>query len=386
MNNQSSQRVWKEYLILFAFIAILATVLGFCVPVEQANKRDFVFYWMTGHLLTQGLNPYSEQPIPAAAAPDRHSEKAVILYNAPNALWLIIPLGFMNERNANIFWVFIVVASIVISIRLIRALNPQDNDAGLHIAAYGFAPLLLCITAGQMSCFLLLGMVLFLLMHRQHPLLAGIALALCMLKPHVLVPFGVVVGLWIVRERRYSIFGGFVLGCTASSIVPLIFRPTIWRDYFSMLFGGATEQQFWPTPSMLLRLIISPRSVWPQSLLMVAGVIWAIWYYLRHSKDWNWNSYSAYLLCLVSLFVAPRAWVTDEVLALPALGFAFYSGGLAGFPEWALGAAMLVALIEMFAGVPITSPGYIWTSLAWLSCYLLAMKASKKEATIQCSA
>ena len=230
MNNQSSQRVWKEYLILFAFIAILATVLGFCVPVEQANKRDFVFYWMTGHLLTQGLNPYSEQPIPAAAAPDRHSEKAVILYNAPNALWLIIPLGFMNERNANIFWVFIVVASIVISIRLIRALNPQDNDAGLHIAAYGFAPLLLCITAGQMSCFLLLGMVLFLLMHRQHPLLAGIALALCMLKPHVLVPFGVVVGLWIVRERRYSIFGGFVLGCTASSIVPLIFRPTIWRD------------------------------------------------------------------------------------------------------------------------------------------------------------
>ncbi len=147
--------------------------------------------------------------VPAAQVSAEHSGQAVIFYNAPNALWLLVPLGFMNERVANIFWIFTVVTTVVISIRLIGALNPEPDDSGLYIAAYGFAPVLLCITAGQMSCFMLLAMVLFLWLYKRQPFWAGMALAVCMVKPHVLVPFGIALGLWIIQERKYSILCGF---------------------------------------------------------------------------------------------------------------------------------------------------------------------------------
>jgi Glycosyltransferase family 87 len=377
---EPQKSLWKEYAALLGFIAALSILLGLLVPVTQASKRDFVFYWMAGHLLVHGSDPYSEQPLPSAQVSNAHTEKAIILYNAPNALWLLVPLGFMSERAANIFWIFIVVATVVVSIRLIPVLNREQADRGLHIAAYGFAPVLLCITAGQMSCFLLLAMMLFLLLHKQQPFWAGIALSICMVKPHVLVPFGIAVGLWIIHDRKYLTALGFVLGCAVSSAVPIAFRPSIWRDYFSMMLGKHIEQQFWPTPSMLFRILIHPSSIWLQSVPVVVAAGWATWYYLRHRRNWTWTGPEGYLLCLVSLFVAPRAWVTDEVLALPALAFLLYSGILDGFPQWVLGAAMLVALIETFAGVSITSAGYVWTTAAWLTCYLLATHLERRDA------
>jgi hypothetical protein len=273
-----------------------------------------------------------------------------------------------------------VVATVVISVRLIPVLNPEQGDSGLHIAAYGFAPVLLCITAGQMSCFLLLAMMLFLLLYKHRPFWAGLALSICMVKPHVLVPFGIAIGLWVIRERKYNVLWGFFLGCAASSTMPVVFRPSIWHDYFSMMLGKHIEQQFWPTPSMLFRLLVHPSSVWLQSVPVVVAAGWAAWYYLQHRPGWAWDGPEGYLLCLVSLFVAPRAWVTDEVLALPALAFLLYSRKLVGFSQWALGIAMLAALIETFAGVPITSAGYVWTTAAWLTCFLLATHRTKRVA------
>jgi hypothetical protein len=365
---------WVEYLGLLAFIAVLSLVLGLLAPSTQAGKRDFIFYWKASQLLTHGADPYREQAAFNVPALEGHSEPVVILYNAPNALSFLLPLGFMNERAANIFWIFLVVTSVVVSTRLIRALNPQSYDSGLHVAAYAFAPVLLCIGAGQMSCFLLLGMVLFLLLYRQQPFWAGVALSLCMVKPHVLVPFGIALALWIIRERKYSVLYGFSSGCIVSSIVPLLFRHSIWQDYFAMMLTYHLERQFWPTLSMLFRLAVHPSSVWLQSVPVLLGGSWAIWYYLKHRQGWRWDNEHGYLLCLVSLLVAPRAWVTDEVLALPALMFLLYSEKLTGLSLWLLIVSLLVAMIEMFAAVPITSAGYIWTTTAWLACYLLATR------------
>ena len=53
---------------------------------------------------------------------------------------------------------------------------------------------------------MLLGLVLFLRLHRSSPFLAGVSLWLCLLKPHLFVPFGIVLIVWAIVTRSYSSF------------------------------------------------------------------------------------------------------------------------------------------------------------------------------------
>ena len=71
-----------------------------------------------------------------------------------------------------------------------------------------FAPALACLLAGQISLFALLGLVLFLRLHKTRPLLSGVSLWLCALRPHLFLPFCVVLILWIIATRSYKILLG----------------------------------------------------------------------------------------------------------------------------------------------------------------------------------
>ena len=88
-----------------------------------------------------------------------------------------------------------------------------------------------------------------------------------------------------------------------------------------------------------------------------------------------WACDNGYLLILVSLLVAPRAWVTDEILAVAALLFLFYEG----CAKRIYAGASMIAMAEMFAAVQITSGFYVWTTTAWLACYLIAVPPAPKR-------
>jgi len=217
--------------------------------------------------------------------------------------------------------------------------------------------------------------VLFLVLYKDHPFLAGLSLSVCAIKPHLLLPFGIALCLWLVVRKQTWIVLGALTGTLATSLIATAVRPSIWSDYLSMLRTAQLDQEFYPTASALLRLAIHPRWAWLQALPAVVACIWAAWYYLRNRNDWAWTGAYGYLLILVSLLVTPRGWVTDEILAVPALLFLFYEGS-SRIVLRCLAAASLVAMGEMFAGVKITGPFYIWTTTAWLACYVAAMPVS----------
>ena len=50
----------------------------------------------------------------------------------------------------------------------------------------------MCLQAGQISIVFLFGVVLFLLFYESRPWLAGAALVPCALKPHLFLPFAIV--------------------------------------------------------------------------------------------------------------------------------------------------------------------------------------------------
>lgn len=362
----------REFSALLVFIALLSFILGIIVPTDRASQRDFICYWTSGQLLLHGIDPYDEHAILLLEKSEGYRpEKALVLRNPPVALPLTIPLGLLSFKAANILWIFLVVGSIALSLHLLRELH-GDLDSRTHLFGYAFAPTLICVGAGQIVAFMLFGLVLFLLLYKSRPFVAGVALSVCAIKPHLLLPFGVVLSLWIICEKQMRIALGLCTGILTASTIATVVRPSVWLDYLSMMRTGRLDQEFMPTLSAFIRLAIHPAWAWLQVIPAVLGCLWAAWYYLRHHDGWAWAGYNGYLLVLVSLLVAPRAWVTDEVLAVPALVYLFYDAR----PQLALyclGAASLAAIIEMFAAVKITSGFYVWTTTAWIACFLAAM-------------
>lgn len=367
----------REYVNLFIFIAMLSFLLSIVVPGSKAGNRDFICYWASSQLLDKGANPYDS----TAVTELEHSEgwiqqRSMVMANPPLTLALTLPLGVLSARMANGLWIFLMVGCIVMSVHVIREINGNPANR-IHLLGYTFGPILICLAAGQVVAFMLIGLVLFLLLYKSHPFTAGIALSVCAIKPHLLLVFGMAFLLWTIHRKQVRIVVGLATGILAASAIVLVLRPTVWGDYFTMIRSANLDNLFMPTPSALLRLAIHPAWPWLQLVPSVLGCAWAAWYYLQHSSEWEWAGYEGYLLLLVSLFVAPRCWTTDEILALPALLALFYSGR----HRVALGclaAASILATGELLFQVQLSSGLYVWTTTAWLACYLWAAEPKRR--------
>ena len=80
------------------------------------------------------------------------------------------------------------------------------------------------------------------------------------------------------------------------------------------------------------------------------------------------------MLLIVSVACAPYAWFTDEAVLLPAVLVAVYRADALDRSLLPFGLATGAALIELLAGVQLTTPFYLWTVPAWLAWYLYASR------------
>ena len=317
-------------------------------------------------------NPYNRAAIFALEKSVGFQQaKPLIMRNPPQALILTLPLGLMGAKPAILLWSLAIIAAVVISVRLIWILHGRRSDR-LHLIGYTFAPILMCIPTGQTSAFILLGMVLFLYWHERRPWLAGGALALCALKPHLFLPFALVLLAWILSRRAYRIVLGAALGIVVPLAVAICFDPLLLVHYAAMLRGQELDTGFVPTVSVFLRGFISPGSLWLQYLPTVIACLWALYYYRAHRPAWSWHKHGM-LLLLVSLWLAPYSWFTDEAVLLPAVMEAIYTRADRDKSLLLFGILNGIAVVEFAADVTMPSGGYVWTSTAWLVWYLSSL-------------
>lgn len=364
-------------LILVAAVSFLAFFLVRDKSGRSTN-RDFIAYWAAGQCLVRGQNPYDAATVFALQkSVGLQQRKPQIMRNPPSALILTLPLGLMDAKPAILLWSLAIIASIVISIRLIWILHGRRSDR-LHLIGYTFAPVLMCVPTGQTSAFILLGMALFLYWHERRPLLAGAALALCALKPHLFFPFWLVLLVWSLNRKAHRVVLGAVLGVVIPLAVVTCFDPLLLSHYASMLRGQELDTGFVPNPSVFLRGLISPGSLWLQYLPTLIACLWVLWYFRRHRSGWSWHTHGV-LLALVSIWVAPYSWFTDEAALLPAILQAIYTRADRGKSLLPFGILNGIAVLEVAADVTMPSGGYAWTATAWLLWYLSGRPTSGKE-------
>jgi hypothetical protein len=359
---------------LVSGLTLAITALFLCVaPLtgEIAGARDFVVYWATGQQLVHHANPYDVDAMMrierGAGLPTGYG--VLFMRNPPWALPLVLPLGLLGVRAGALLWSLLLLGCLGLSVRMVWQMHGRPRKL-LNLLGLSFAPALVCLIVGQTSLFALLGLVLFLRLHRTRPFLAGVSLWLCALKPHLFLAFGVVLLAWVVLNGCYKLLLGAATALAASSAASWVIDPTAWTDYSHMMRTYGIEKEFIPCWSVVLRLWTSPQTIWLQYVLPVLGSCWALGYFWKRRQVWDWSR-DAGVLMLVSVVTAPYCWVFDQAVAIPALLQGAYrcrSKALLVF----LALASVAIEAGLVSGVKLPSALYLWTSPVWLIWFLLA--------------
>jgi hypothetical protein len=266
----------------------------------------------------------------------------------------------------------LLVVCLAVSIGCIKSMQEQPNERALLWLAWCFAPALLCIEMGQTGLIILLGLALFLRFHSGRQFWAGAALSLCAVKPHLLLPFGVVLLAWIVVQRKWAALAGAVVALAVEGLIAMALDAHVWAHYYSAMRVQQISEEAVPTLGVVLRFAVDRAAMWIEFIPAAVGCAWGLWYFLRNRKQWDWRTHGS-LLTLVSLVVAPYSFFTDQVIALPAILFVLLGaqkprrGGLT-----LLLALMSAGALEMML-LSIYSKIHIAQAIAWLAWYLYAM-------------
>jgi len=365
-----------------AGLGLTAAVLFLCVvPLAGhiAGGRDFISYWAAGRQLVHQANPYDRQAISQLEhAAGLDARAVLIMRNPPWALPLAYPLGFVGPRVAAVLWSLLLAGCLAVSILTVRRLHGWPRDpvrSHIHWLGAGFSPALICLTMGQTALLALLGLVLFLRLHKSQPFAAGAALWLCALKPHLFLPFGAALVAWIVLSRAWKVLAGAAAALAASSALAFAIDPQAWGNYAAMMRSPLLENEFVPCLAAALRHWLWPHAVWAQYLPAAAACVWASIYFWRRRARWDWIANGSPLM-LVSLLCAPYCWLYDQCLAIPAVLDAAYATR-SRLQIVVLSLMILAADFEL-CGVKVISPLWLWTAPAWLGWYLMAAASRDK--------
>jgi hypothetical protein len=211
---------------------------------------------------------------------------------------------------------------------------------------------------------------------------AGVALSLCAVKPHLFLPFGVVLLAWIVMRKRWVILGGAIAALAVESLIAMLFHHAIWAHYHAAMRSQQIVDEFVPTLGVGLRFLVDKRAMWLEFVPAAVGSAWALWYFWRNREGWDWRTHGS-LVMLVSLVAAPYAWFTDQVVVLPAILFALTRpGGPRKGSVTLLMALMSAAAVDMMMTRSLFFKPDMVLAAAWLLWYLYATSGAAREAVV----
>lgn len=284
---------------------------------------DFVEYWAAARLTLAGQNPYDPALLlPQQRAAGRDTNEAVMMWNPPWSLAVVLPLGVLDARTAQLLWFAVNLAAVGFCGHRLWHLfggNPDRRWIGWAVSL-GFMPTLFALQSGQIGPLLLLGAVLFLECDRRGwHFAAGAATVLLAVKPHLAYLVWAAILCDALARRRFAVIAGGLAAGLACTLLPLAFNPQVLHQYADAMTNRPPAQWVSPTIGSVLRLTFGEHLFRLQFVPITVGLAWFTWHWRRAGTGWNWTEQLP-LLLLVSFVTAPYgAWPFDMVLLLPAV-------------------------------------------------------------------
>jgi len=374
-------RITLAALVLYVLVARSGEIRA------SISRRDSIAYWATARLLVNHQNAYDYYAVAELERSQGYNEdQPLIVRTPPWSLFMLLPLALFNTFWAWLSWIAVSVGALILTMRVCRRLYRDDRvpQSLFALIGYTFSPVPACLVAGQMGLMLLLGLVLFLWLEPKRPFLAGTALILPFAKPHLLAVFWFALFLWILSRKRFAVAAGFLTALAIAIFTAIAFDPGIFEHYRQMLSESRIQGQFIPALSGVLRLLFFRRFFAMQFLPLGLGLMWCGWFYWRQRRTWNWRQ-DALPLIVVSVLVTPYAWLTDEVVLLPAILQAalwvYNARQNTRIGTWIIAAvfALLNALLLLILSfkIPFSTGIYFWSSSVWFALFFWARRYSK---------
>ena len=300
---------------------VLWTTVRWLAAAGVPYMNDFVAYWAVGRLLLEGANPYDVEAIlELQRSIGSRFVEAGVVRNPPWTLPLLLPFATLEFAAGWYAWTLSQIALVGgCAAALWRLFDGRGRPAVAIGLTFAFPPALFVALGGQIGGILLLGLTGFTwAIVRRKDLVAGVFLALLTLKPHVLLPFGVAVLVWSIRERRLRTLAGAALGIAAGSLVALLLQPEVFIQYFEFARAQVPDEDLVSTPGAALRLLFGFDRFWIQWVPTALGVGWVVHHCWRRVSAWDWRREMP-LLTAVSWLAAPYGWVYDMVILVPAI-------------------------------------------------------------------
>src|SRR5713226_8714373 len=261
---------------------------------------DFVEYWAAGRLNARGENPYDgakllplEKEAGRTALPvdSAGNETAVMMWNPPWTLTVVMLLGLLDARLGQLLWLLLHLGVIVFCADW--AWRYYQGPAGYRWLAWAlaltFVPTMIVLRAGQIGPLILLGIVGFLHFERKGRLfLAGAACVLIAIKPHLLFLFWIALALWAIEGRRWRVLIGDIVTGVVATAIPIFFNLEVCQQYWFALTHHPPEEWVSLTIGSILRLLFGAELIWLQLVPAVPALIWFGWYWRKHHAYWDW--------------------------------------------------------------------------------------------------
>jgi hypothetical protein len=373
-------RILAAGCIIAAGAGLVTLVYALSLTDQNATERDFIQYWAAEQQLARGANPYDVSAI-------YHLEKSrgmeedfpKVTLSPPIAFFLAAPLGYVSAKTGLILWLLLMLGCAALAMLLLWLLHGRP-DSRFHVLVFGFPPTLSCLMAGQLGIFFLLEVTAFLYWRRTRPWLAGAALVLCAMKPHLFLPALLVLLIESVTRRDFRAVGGFVASLAVCCALTLAMDRQVWHEYGQMLESARLMDVFIPTLGVGLRFALDRGARWMEFVPEACACAWAAWYYWTRRARWEWTR-EGLLVIAVSLVCAPYAWFTDEAILFPAILAGIYAREKST-PAWVLlGLITAGCLVGVFRAIQLPSEFYLWTAPAWLGWYVYATRGGSGAIT-----
>jgi hypothetical protein len=351
----------------------------------NAANRDSMQFWATGRCLVENRNAFDLKEVLKLQQSEGFQEDRAYLSRIPPwTIPVMAPFGLMTPYWTWFVIVMLSAVMLIVATRLCWDLfgDSRTRASDCYLASYLFAPVLACFKSGQIGIFLLFGLLLFLRWYHKRPFLAGAALWLPFVKPHLFMVFGVVGLQWILAERRWRILIGFATAVILSLGTALALDHNLFTHYLANLRGQAIPNEFIPSLAGVFRLLVAPQVFFLQCLPLFAGLLWGLWYWREHREHWVWKEHGITLL-LVSFLVSPYYFLPDEVVLLPVVSQAtvlfFRKSNPDSVTAYVLSGLSCVLLVMVIVNVALPSGAYAWSGLVWAAWHVLGRKAAPRS-------
>ena len=298
--------------ILIAFFLLQIILYTAAARTVQPKESDFPAFYSAARIWASGQNPYDLQAQCSVQEPIR-GVPCLPFAHPPVLLPLISLVSNEDFISSYYRWILILV---LVTALCILPLYRLCAEWKLSVQTILFFPIVVAITFGQDTPFILLGVLLWIwLLTSKREMLAGLVLSIAVLKPQIAILLAV--PLLFSRPKAFAGFllGAAVLGVYSFALVGVEgFRGLLHIvQVMSQAQGyGVNPQAMQNATALLVRSGLSAAWSWP---IFALGII-AISIYWR-KKGTSLRELSAGII--VALFTAPHLHFHDLSLLTPGL-------------------------------------------------------------------